>query len=243
MVINDLFSYLGNAYQKDRLLKPQIPSSVNLDFSELSDLIHALEQLILYRKIMNNSFEAAYRITIFNMMVTYFPVNKLDVSAGQLPQWLRWLSLEMLKKENFRRGLPVLYKLSGKSPEHLSRSCKKYLNKTPSKLINDIRLEHSAKLLTTTNMPILDIMEECGFESLSYFYHRFKEFYEVSPNELRKQGKEKQIYLMGELSVRAEIPTNNIPMDVGKKPIPPLRAGKTAKDRPSFRNADTLQGT
>ncbi|MDR1617804.1 MAG: helix-turn-helix domain-containing protein [Treponema sp.] len=230
-VVDDLFSYLGEAYQKERLLKPKAPPSINLDFSELGDLIHSLEQLILYKKIMNNSFEAAYRIAIFNMMVTFFPVNRLDAGPGRLPKWLRWLSLEMLKRENFKKGLPALYRLSGKSPEHLSRSCKKYLNKTPSKLVNDIRLEHSAKLLTTTGIPILDVMEECGFESLSYFYHRFKELYKVSPNELRKQGKEQPIHLMGELSVRAEIPAN-IPLDAGKRPVPSLHTGQTAKNRP-----------
>jgi AraC family cel operon transcriptional repressor len=217
-IINALFNFLGEAYKKDRLLLPAISPSTDLDYSDLNSLIRELEQLILYKKIMKDTFQAVYRITIFNMMVTYFPVNKPDKNRGQLPQWLRWLSLEMLKKENFKKGLPALYRLSGKSPEHLSRSCKKYLNKTPSKLINDIRLEHSAKLLSTANLPIIDIMEECGFESLSYFYHRFKERYGISPNEFRKKGQEDQIYRMGEFSVRAEIPTNFIPLDAGKKP-------------------------
>lgn len=208
---------LGDTYQKERLLQPDIPPSVHLDFSELTDLIHELERLMLCKKIMKDAYEAVYRITVFNMMVAYFPVNKPDKSTGEIPQWLHWLSLEMLKKENFKKGLPALYKLSGKSPEHLSRSCKKYLHKTPSKLINDIRLEHSAKLLATTNMPIIDLMEDCGFESLSYFYHRFKEHYGISPNGFRKNGEAEQIYRMGELSVRAEIPTAFTPLDAGKK--------------------------
>jgi AraC family cel operon transcriptional repressor len=187
-----------------------------LDFSELTALIRELEQLILYKKIMKSSSDVAYRLTIFNIMTKYFPMDPPDKTSGRIPQWLRWLSLEMLKKENFKKGLPALYKLSGKSQEHLSRACKKYLQKTPSKLVNDIRLEHSAKLLTTTNIPIVDISEDCGFESLSYFYHRFKEYYKLSPREFRKRGKEDQVYLMGDLSVKAEIPTS-IPLDVGKQ--------------------------
>lgn len=216
-VILSLFDYLGSSFKIDRLLSSRLPPSIFLDFSELTNLIHELELLILYKKIMKTSFDAAYRIAIFNIMTKYFPISILDKKSGQIPSWLRWLSIEMLKSENFKKGLPALYKLSGISKEHLARSCKKYLDKTPSQLVNGIRLEHSAKLLTTTNIPIIDISEECGFESLSYYYHRFKEHYNLSPREFRKRGKETQIYHMGDLSVKAEIPNSSIPLEVGKQ--------------------------
>ncbi|MDR1252366.1 MAG: AraC family transcriptional regulator [Treponema sp.] len=215
-LISALFSFLGGSFERDRFLSPSLPPFVQLDFFELTDLIRELEQLIVYKKIMKTSSDTAYRISIFNIMTRYFPINRLDKSSAQIPQWLRWLSLEMLKKENFKKGLPALYILSGKSQEHLARSCRKYLNKTPSKLVNDIRLEYGAKLLTTTAIPIIEISGECGFESLSYFYHRFKEHYGRSPHEFRKQGMKDSVYLMGDLSVKAEIPSS-IPLDVGKQ--------------------------
>jgi AraC family cel operon transcriptional repressor len=214
-IIKALFAFLGDAYKKDRLLDSPVPPAVSLNFNEMTDLIRELEKVILYKKIMHDSFEAVYRITIFNIMTGFFPINRLDRNSGQIPQWLRWLSLEMLKKENFKKGLPVLYKLSGKSQEHLARSCKKHLNKTPSQLVNDIRLEYSAKLLTSSNIPIIDISADCGFESLSYFYRRFKEHYRFPPREFRKKVKEDQIYLMGDLSVKPEIPSA-IPFEAGK---------------------------
>ncbi|GHV94341.1 transcriptional regulator ChbR [Spirochaetia bacterium] len=214
-LISALFDFLGGNYKKEQFLSPILPPSTLLDFLELTGLIRELEQLILYKKIMRASSDVAYRITIFNIMTKYFPMNRLDRNSGQIPRWLRWLSLEMLKNENFKKGLPALYNLSGKSREHLARSCKKHLGKTPSQLVNDIRLEHSAKLLTTTNIPIIEISAECGFESLSYYYHRFKEHYHLSPREFREKGKEDQVYLMGDLSVTAEIP-GSIPLEVGK---------------------------
>ena len=215
-LVSTLFDFLGGSFEKERFLLPVLPPSVVLDFTELTGLIRELEQLILYKKIMKTSSDVAYRISVFNIMTGYFSINRLDKNSGQIPQWLRWLSLEMLKHENFRKGLPALYKLSGKSPEHLARSCKKHLNKTPSQLVNDIRLEHSAKLLTTTGIPIIEISGECGFESLSYYYRRFKEHYHLSPREFRKKGREDQVYLMGDLSVKAEIP-GSIPLDVGRR--------------------------
>ena len=216
-VISSLFDYLGSGFKIDWLLSSRMPPSILLDFSELTDLIRELEVLILYKKIMKTGFDVAYRIAIFNILTKYFPIGRLDKKSGQIPRWLHWLSLEMLKSENFKKGLPALYKLSGISKEHLARSCKKYLDKTPSQLVNGIRLEHSAKLLTTTNTPIIEISEECGFESLSYYYHRFREQYNLTPREFRKKGKEEQIYHMGDLSVKAEIPNSSIPLEVGKR--------------------------
>jgi AraC family cel operon transcriptional repressor len=212
-LMTGLFDFLGIAF-RERFLLPDLPPSVHLDHTGLTTLIRELEQLILYKKIMKPDSGLFYRITLFNILTRYFPVNPLSTNHGKIPQWLRWLSLEMLKVENFTRGLPALYQLSGKTQEHLSRCCKKYLNKTPSQLVNTIRLEYSAKLLVSTDMPIVEISESCGFESLSYFYHRFKESYGFTPREFRMKGKEEQIYLMGDLSVQADIP-DSIPLEVG----------------------------
>jgi AraC family cel operon transcriptional repressor len=92
------------------------------------------------------------------------------------------------------------------------------LGKTPSQLVNDIRLEHSAMLLVITKTLVIDICQECGFDSLSYFYHPFKDHYNTSPIGFRKDktNTESKIYLMGNLSVKAEIPAA-IPIDAKKK--------------------------
>ncbi len=216
-IIVTLFSFLGEGFEHARLIDASLPPSVILNYDDYHSLIHELEQLIIYKKIMKDKSDTAYHITLFNIMTKHFPPKPLAKVSGKIPQWLRWLSLEMLKKENFTKGLPALYWLSGKTPEHLARTCKKYLHKTPSKLVNDIRLEYAAKMLASTNRPIIEICEDSGFDSLSYFYHRFKEHYDVSPVVFRKKylNNQLQIYRMDDLSVKAEIP-KSIPLEVGK---------------------------
>ncbi|MCK7486168.1 MAG: hypothetical protein MZU97_11940 [Bacillus subtilis] len=49
-------------------------------------------------------------------------------------------------------------RLAGKSEEHISRSCRKYLRKSPTELINDFRLEHAARSIASTNDKIVDII-------------------------------------------------------------------------------------
>lgn len=207
-IITALFIFLGSSFDGKRLLESPAPPCVRLDYQDLSSLIRDFEQLILYKKILREKSDTMYRITIFNLITKYFLIQQVNTQTSPIPQWLKLLSLQMLTKENFTKGLPALYRLSGKSPEHVSRACKKHLGKTPSQLVNDIRLEHSAMLLVTTKTPVIDICQECGFESLSYFYHRFKEHYNISPVGFRKDktNTEAKIYLMGNLSVKAEIP-------------------------------------
>ncbi|NBK22407.1 MAG: AraC family transcriptional regulator [Spirochaetia bacterium] len=207
-IITALFLFLGSSFDGRRLLESSAPPCVCLDYQDLSSLIRDFEQLILYKKILREKSDTMYRITIFNLITRFFMIQQVNTQTSPIPQWLKLLSLQMLTKENFTKGLPAMYRLSGKSPEHVSRACKKHLGKTPSQLVNDIRLEHSAMLLVTTNTPVIDICHECGFESLSYFYHRFKEHYTISPVGFRKDknNTESKIYLMGNLSVKAEIP-------------------------------------
>lgn len=50
------------------------------------------------------------------------------------------------------------------------------------------RLTSAVKLLKETNMPISEIIESTGYENESYFRRKFKEYYGVSPNKLRKSG-------------------------------------------------------
>ncbi|MDY0289855.1 MAG: AraC family transcriptional regulator [Sphaerochaeta sp.] len=207
-IITALFSFLGPNFDGKRLLETPTPPCVCLDFQDLSSLIRDFEQLILYKKILKEKSDTMYRITIFNLLTKHFLIQQIDTQAAPIPQWLKLLSLQMLTKEHFTKGLSAMYRLSGKSPEHVSRACRKHLGKTPSQLVNDIRLEHSAMLLVTTQTPVIEICHACGFESLSYFYHRFKEHYNTSPAGFRKDkaNTEAKIYLMGNLSVKAEIP-------------------------------------
>lgn len=63
-------------------------------------------------------------------------------------------------------------------------------------------------LLVTSDIPIIEISQDCGFESLSYFYHRLSEQYCTTPSEFRKDktNSDSMVYRMGDLSIKAEIP-------------------------------------
>lgn len=74
-------------------------------------------------------------------------------------------------------------------PNYLSMLIKKNTNKTFKELVQSKRLNHAAFLLSNSTLPIYEIANSIGYDNLSFFYRKFKEYYNVSPNEYRKFNK------------------------------------------------------
>lgn len=57
--------------------------------------------------------------------------------------------------------------------------------------LNDVKLSNAAKMLKQTEMSIVEICHDCGYDSLSTFYRKFKEKFSVSPQTYRNQNEKK----------------------------------------------------
>lgn len=64
---------------------------------------------------------------------------------------------------------------------------KRYINKTPTEYLTELRLRKAIELLKNTDMTILEISYAVGFSSASYFAEMFRKFYGCSPKAYRKQ--------------------------------------------------------
>ena len=72
------------------------------------------------------------------------------------------------------------------NPIHLSRTLKNELGVTFSQLLTDIRMKKAVELLSSTDMSILDISEQLGYDTQHYFSTVFKKAIGVSPNQYRR---------------------------------------------------------
>lgn len=105
------------------------------------------------------------------------------------PEWLNRVYREAFKPEVFRHGPAIFSKMSGYTQEHVARELKKYTGKTPTEILSEAKLQHSAMLLITSMDSIISISESCGYQSLSYFFSAFKRRFGITPLHYRNKNK------------------------------------------------------
>jgi len=190
--ITDLFDYLGEGFEAERLLESKLPPSSILSLTEKSILKERFEKLQLIPLSKKSEIRTALRILLAEIMTNYFS-KSFWMQRSSIPRWLEETRSEMQQKEKFVSGFESMVGISHRSKEHLCREFKKHYAQTPTEYINDLRLNYSANLLMTTDESIPYISLESGFENLSHYYHLFKKKYNLSPGDFRKQNRKNVI--------------------------------------------------
>jgi AraC family transcriptional regulator len=84
-------------------------------------------------------------------------------------------------------NLDILAGVSGFSKYHFIRIFTSIVGMTPIAFVNRERLQKSVYLLAETNKTILEISNQCGFESVSTFNALFKKHFSKTPSEIRNR--------------------------------------------------------
>ncbi len=93
------------------------------------------------------------------------------------------LITENLDKEDLDAAF--VEKKLGMSKAHFYRRLKALSGMTPGEMIKSIRLEQAAQLLQSSDLTVLEIFYQTGFNNQSHFYREFKKKYNASPNDYR----------------------------------------------------------
>ncbi|HIW21801.1 MAG TPA: AraC family transcriptional regulator, partial [Candidatus Dorea intestinavium] len=120
-------------------------------------------QLLNYMDKMEagtNAYEKEFTITVFNYIENHYKNGTLAELAGLLKRDIYWVSKEI----------------------------KKRTGKTYKDLLMEKRLSQSGYLLKNTKLPVASIIEMVGYDNSSYFYRKFKETYQKTPNEYREES-------------------------------------------------------
>lgn len=94
---------------------------------------------------------------------------------------------EAIKKNSARSiSVPEAASLSNLSESYFMTIFKQVSGSSFINFLKKTRLENARVMLLSTDISILEIAENSGFESVSYFIRAFKEFYKFSPLQYRK---------------------------------------------------------
>ena len=147
--------------------------------------IDALENLI-NRILLNATKETANRDILIRLLIAQI-ISKFLISEDMqkqenVPPWFNSFLALFTKADIIKAGLPALKKHMVLSYEHVCRLHKKVTGKTIVEHLTETRMVYAAHLLKTTDLSILEIAMEVGYNSLSHFNHTFKKHYNLSPN-------------------------------------------------------------
>ncbi|MBQ8184519.1 MAG: helix-turn-helix domain-containing protein [Lachnospiraceae bacterium] len=143
-------------------------------------LVHGEE----YRRNINQITMGLLFLHLVNMSdkIRYDNQNQFDQS--RVAQILAYI------ESNYRTAtLEELCAQVHQSPSQMSKFIRKHTGHTFKELLQTKRLSQAAFLLTTTELPVADIIAAVGYDNTSYFYRVFQQRYQLTPKEYRARGK------------------------------------------------------
>lgn len=181
-----LLQFLFTPAEADYLLHTPMPPSIILTPADRKKIVAQISKLNTEQWHDKQALKRRMRILLTNLL-PYFISSNVDTAEADVPLWLAALIEHMSKPENFTLGIDQMITLSGKSREHVSRTFQKFYGSTITDYLNDLRINYASNLLLNTNMSILDICFDCGFQSMSYFYRVFKKKNGETPCNFRSK--------------------------------------------------------
>lgn len=107
-----------------------------------------------------------------------------DLSAEEMcPDWLGRLVEDMRNPDLISLPLSAWQKKSGRSPEHLSRSCRKFFGKSLTEMLNRARIEFVKAGLLRAEEKVITLAYEAGYQNVGYFYRTFRQLEGCTPKE------------------------------------------------------------
>lgn len=184
--MEELFHYLGEGFPRAELCNASYPPCVILSSKDKEELLKNLQECSAVNWQDKQKLKLYTRVLLAEILTKYFTTLPRQKDSG-IPLWLESTCAEMKKPENFSSGNDRMILLAGCSREHLARCMKKYYGMTISGFVNSLRINYAANMLLNSDMPVVDLCYECGFQSMTWFYSSFKEQYHMTPAQYRRR--------------------------------------------------------
>jgi AraC family cel operon transcriptional repressor len=103
-----------------------------------------------------------------------------------IPEWLVSWRNEVTNSHTMDRSLAYWQRRSGRSPEHLARSCRIFFGLTPTEVVLRNRIARAKGLLLRPDAKVASVAFEAGFQNLGYFYRVFRRIVGQTPRTWMK---------------------------------------------------------
>lgn len=177
-------------------LNNDMKSYIRIDSSmkEYTELVAVIKNIITCYDDKDNFYELEIKALLFHLFYLLYKNNLIQDSSK-----ISKLSPSVSSKikiilnyinNNYENQITIkeIADLINFSEYHFMKFFKKHIGMTCIEYINIVRLEQASHLLTTTDMSIMEISLDTGFNSVSYFNKLFKKHFNVTPKEYRNKA-------------------------------------------------------
>jgi AraC family cel operon transcriptional repressor len=111
------------------------------------------------------------------------PAAAVHSGAADHPDWLRQIVRDFSDPDLLAQPISSWQKRAGVSPEHLARTCRRFLGEPPTVLLNRARIEWVKLRLRQGEDKITALALDAGFQNVGFFYRCFRRFADCAPRE------------------------------------------------------------
>ncbi|MCQ3035017.1 MAG: AraC family transcriptional regulator [Bacilli bacterium] len=153
--------------------------------------IKKIESLLKVALFTNDKSEqeTIINFVLFNIFEPLF--NDYLNQKSVMPDWFKNLLIQCNSIEHLDWKPRDACEYANYSQAHINRMFRQLLNTSLVEYLIDIKMNNSIILLTTTDMSLSEIVETLGYNSISYFTHAFKKYYNVTPYQYKINFKRK----------------------------------------------------
>jgi AraC-like DNA-binding protein len=141
--------------------------------------LNPMKRLMLFYEIMDiiGSSESFFYLASEDYVTTKFETTNNRVN-----------SIHEFLMKNYREeiNLDAIAEIVHMAPASLCRFFKSSVGITVFEYLNKIKIDFACKMLLNTDLNIVDISYDCGFNNLSHFNKQFKKFIGQTPTQFRK---------------------------------------------------------
>jgi AraC-like DNA-binding protein/mannose-6-phosphate isomerase-like protein (cupin superfamily) len=153
-------------------------------------ILHNVTSIIEAYNSRGFGFELLIKSYVLQILYHLLEINfdkKNELSKDDLLTTLRIKKILTFLHDNYQKSFSLRDWASNidLSKEQFCRIFKKHFNKTPIEYLMHYRISKAADLLIHSDLPIIDIAFETGFESANYFTIVFKNKTQMTPRQFR----------------------------------------------------------
>ena len=156
------------------------------DIDYLESIFHSFQTYNKFNKNLEDAHTSAVTFILSRLIKKYDEEKQLNC-----PPYLQKILFKYPLYDALKYNVNDLIKISNYSYGYFSRGFKKTMGYTLKEYLLKVKFDYAVSLLENSNKPCSEISEIIGFHTPTGFIKSFKKLYGITPNQYRKQVRNK----------------------------------------------------